>query len=43
LRAALQQRTSMHVRILNLDVNRDAANTATTTPATAGKSTWSKG
>ena len=25
LRAALQQRTSMHVRILNLDVNRDAA------------------
>ena len=43
LRAALQQRTSMHVRIPNLDVNRDAANTATTTPATAGKSTWSKG
>ena len=43
LRAALQQRTSMHVRILNLDVNRDAVNTATTTPATAGKSTWSKG
>jgi len=27
LRAALQQRTSMHVRILNLDVNQDTATT----------------
>jgi len=45
LRAALQQRTSMHVRILNLDVNRDAATAATTArdvqlPAVPWPTTW---
>jgi len=39
LRAALQQRTSMHVRILNLDVNRDAA----TATAPAERASTSRG
>jgi Arc/MetJ family transcription regulator len=42
LRAALQQRTSMHVRILNLDVNRDAATAATTAPAERASSSSGK-
>jgi len=41
LRAALQQRTSMHVRILNLDVNRDAATAATTATAPAERASSS--